>query len=108
MEPMVVTSTLGIAGCGRVSDQSGQGRPESLRPVVTGWPAADPCSASRHSHYEASEPPPCHPVAVLDYLGGSPKRLHVGFVLSPSGGQMHSWQEEEVHSAAEWSKQEGK
>lgn len=34
---------------------------------------------------------------MLDYLHGTPKRLDVGFVPSPSGGQMHLWQNEEGH-----------
>jgi hypothetical protein len=35
---------------------------------------------------------------MLDYLGGTPRRLDVGFTPSPSGGQMYFWQEEEVHN----------
>jgi hypothetical protein len=66
------------------------------------------CCPMRQQRRPPAPAPACHPAAVLDYLGGSPKRLDVGFVPSPSGGQVHSWQEEEVHSAAMWSKQESK
>ncbi len=33
---------------------------------------------------------------MLDHLTGTPRRLDVGFVPSPSGGQMHFWIDEEV------------
>jgi len=35
---------------------------------------------------------------MLDFLGGVPRRLDVGFVPAPSGGQMYFWQEEEVRT----------
>jgi hypothetical protein len=35
---------------------------------------------------------------MLDYLSGTPRKLDVGFVPSPSGGGMHFWQEEEVRN----------
>jgi hypothetical protein len=35
---------------------------------------------------------------MLDYLSGTPRRLDVDFVPSPSGGGMYLWQQEEVHS----------
>jgi hypothetical protein len=35
---------------------------------------------------------------MLDYLTGTPQKLDVGFMPSPSGGGLHFWQEEEVRN----------
>ena len=44
------------------------------------------------------QPSSWHCYAVLDYSGGSPKRIDIGFIPAPSGPQMHFWQDEEEHS----------
>jgi hypothetical protein len=96
-----------LPGCLRAKPDRAS-HPQSRGEAVTGWVPWGPALLDRHLQYGASERPPCHPVAVLDYLGGSPKRLDVGFVPFPSDRQMYFCQREEVHSATMWTKPEGK